>query len=89
MTRSVIFSEKAKKQLEQLQKKDQKRIIEKLEYFCSAENLLIYAKQLVGFWNATYRFRVGDLRILFDVDKYRKIIILLLIGHRREVYLWK
>lgn len=49
MTRSVVFSEKAKKQLEQLQKKDQKRIIEKLEYFCSAENPLIYAKQLVGF----------------------------------------
>ncbi len=35
---------------------------------------------------ADYRLRVGNYRILFDVDWEKKIIYILKIGHRKDVY---
>ena len=35
---------------------------------------------------ADYRMRVGDYRVLFDVDWERREIQILKIGHRRNVY---
>ena len=32
----------------------------------------------------SYRFRVGDYRIIFDIEE--KDIIVLRVGHRRELY---
>ncbi|PIU83448.1 MAG: hypothetical protein COS68_03990 [Elusimicrobia bacterium CG06_land_8_20_14_3_00_38_11] len=31
-----------------------------------------------------YRFRVGDYRVIFDVDKNN--IVILRIGHRKKIY---
>ena len=33
-----------------------------------------------------YRIRVGDYRILYFVDGKQKVIVVGLIGHRREIY---
>lgn len=32
----------------------------------------------------TYRFRIGDYRIIFDIEGEE--IVILRIGHRREIY---
>jgi mRNA interferase RelE/StbE len=34
----------------------------------------------------TYRLRVGDYRILYEIQDRRLIVYVLRIGHRREVY---
>ena len=41
--------------------------------------------RLRGFDN-TYRIRVGDYRILYEVQDQRLLIYVLRIGHRREIY---
>ena len=33
-----------------------------------------------------YRIRVGDYRIIYQVDKEEKTVLITKIGHRREVY---
>jgi mRNA interferase RelE/StbE len=33
-----------------------------------------------------YRLRVGDYRILYEVDDHRKAVTIIKIGHRRDVY---
>jgi len=33
-----------------------------------------------------YRLRVGDYRILFEVDDTTRVVTIVKIGHRREVY---
>ena len=33
-----------------------------------------------------YKLRVGDYRVIVDVDKSTKIILVLKIGHRKNVY---
>ena len=33
-----------------------------------------------------YRLRVGDYRVIYDFDRSKGVLHLLLVGHRREVY---
>jgi mRNA interferase RelE/StbE len=43
-----------------------------------------YVKKLVG--DEGYRLRVGNYRVILDLDKEKLIILVLRIGHRRNVY---
>jgi mRNA interferase RelE/StbE len=33
-----------------------------------------------------WRFRVGDYRVIFEIDASRQILIILKTGHRKEIY---
>lgn len=65
----------------------QNRITAKLSYFQNSENPLLFAKKLRGFSNR-FRFRIGDYRVIIEVRDHNVVVILLIlkIGHRREVY---
>jgi len=41
-------------------------------------------KKLSG--REAWRIRVGDYRVIYDIDDKRRIIEVVAIGHRREVY---
>jgi mRNA interferase RelE/StbE len=43
-------------------------------------------KRLIAADVAQYRIRVGDYRILYDVDEKSKTVIILRVGHRKEIY---
>ena len=59
-----------------------KRRIESLEKFPNLPQI----KQLKNHPIADYRLRVGNYRILFDVNWDDKEIYILKIGHRKDVY---
>lgn len=42
------------------------------------------AKRLVG--NESFRIRVGDYRIIYELRDSQLLVLVLRIGHRREVY---
>ena len=86
MKRSLYFSPKAKKQFLKLDAKTQQRIKRKLEYYLNSDNPLKYAKKLINSSLGMYRFRIWDYRIFFDVDEEGKIIILLFLAHRKDIY---
>lgn len=67
-----------------LDKNIQKRILEKLEFYCSQDQPLHFAEPLVHSQFGKWRFRVGGYRVLFDVEAEE--IVVLAVGHRREVY---
>jgi len=78
----VLFTDRAKKDLFQLQSDTAKQIKQRLKYF--SENPLNYAKKLKETTLGTFRFRVGDYRIIFDLVEDK--IIILRIGHRKDIY---
>lgn len=79
----IIYSPAALKSLEKLDKSIQERIISALERLrIRPESHDI--KKLVGV--PGYRFRVGDYRIIFDLDKNKFIILVLKLGHRKNIY---
>lgn len=43
-------------------------------------------KALVGKYSGLYRYRYGDYRIIYEIDKINKILIINMIGHRSDVY---
>lgn len=82
MTYEVLFSDLALKQLRKLDGEIKKRIIASLERIRIRPDA--YIRKLVG--DEGYRLRVGDYRLILDVDKGKLIILVLGIGHRKNVY---
>lgn len=78
----LIFSETATHQLHKLERVLQERIISALERIRIRPEA--YLKKLVGY--SAYRLRVGDYRIIIDLDQNKLIILVLKMGHRKNVY---
>lgn len=43
-------------------------------------------KRLKGDWSGANRYRVGDYRVIYRVDTAAKLVKILIIANRREVY---
>jgi mRNA interferase RelE/StbE len=78
----IIFSDHAKKQFGKLDKNIQERIISAIERIRIRPEA--YVTKLVD--DPGYKFRVGDYRLIMDIDKSRLIILVLKVGHRRNIY---
>lgn len=80
-----VFKPTALRDLQKLPQTLQKRIGQKLNFFRSQPNPLVFAMPLVGGGKVgQYRFRVGDWRVICDAKG--QTITILMIEHRREVY---
>ncbi len=82
MTYQVLFSDLALKQLGKLDAEVRERIITTIERIRIRPDA--YLKKLVG--DEGYRLRVGDYRVILDLDKEKLIILVLRIGHRKNVH---
>lgn len=65
----IKFTSRGKKALNKLDKNTQFRIIKKIQYFISQPDPLSASKPLVNLPPATHRFRFGDYRMAFYVEK--------------------
>jgi mRNA interferase RelE/StbE len=80
----VEISNTAEKQLKKLSKGDQKRMVAAI--LDLAENPLPKgARKLTGYEDV-YRVRVGRFRILYSFAARVLVVIVLKIGHRKDVY---
>lgn len=87
MSYSVLFTQKAKKQLSKLDRNTAKLIASWLKKNLEGcENPRIHGKALVANKAGQWRYRVGDYRILAEIRDEEVIILVLQIGHRREIY---
>ena len=75
---------KAAKELKKLPKDVGLRIISKLDFWVESGAPLIFAENLHDSTLGSYRFRIGDYRVIFDVED--ETIVVLAVGHRREIY---
>ena len=78
----IVFSRKAKKQLFKLERLIQERIISALERIKIRPES--YITKLVG--DPGYKLRVGDYRVIIDIDKSKLLVLLIKIGHRKNIY---
>ena len=79
---SIKFTKIAKKQFLKLEKKLQYRIKQSLLRIRIRPHY--YMKKLVG--SSAYRLRIGDHRIIIDIQDNNIIILVLKIDHRKSVY---
>ena len=85
MSYTIRFTPKAAKQVRKLDSAAAKRIRDFLEQKLSQlDNPRQLGKKLVNeeFW----RYRVGDYRILTNIDDDQILILIVEVAHRREIY---
>ena len=84
---TVSWQEKALKQLAKLDKPVQIKIMSFLEKkVCRLENPRHLGHQLTGTLSHFWRFRVGDYRLLCSVKDHDVTIVVVHVGHRKDIY---
>ncbi|HLC45883.1 MAG TPA: type II toxin-antitoxin system RelE/ParE family toxin [archaeon] len=79
---SIEFSELAEKQFKKLERALQDRISRALERIRVRPQ--DYLRKLVG--DPGYRLRVGDYRVIIDVQREKLLLLVIKVGHRSNVY---
>ena len=82
MTYEIIFSDKALRQLKKMERNIQVRIIAVLERIRIRPET--HVTKLVGY--PGYKLRVGDYRVIMDIDNKVIQILVLKVGHRKNIY---
>ena len=82
MNYKVVYTQTAFDDIKKLDTILRKRIKKKIEAYMSQP--LSFAKGLSHSSIGMYRWRIGNYRVVFDIDG--STIIILRIGHRREIY---
>lgn len=83
---TVDYSDKALKQLKKLDKSVSCRIVDYMDEVAELSNPRVRGKALVGNLLGMWRYRVGAFRVLCRIRDEQLIIVVVEIGHRREVY---
>jgi mRNA interferase RelE/StbE len=77
--------ESATRDLEKLNAQIARRILARLRWLATNfEN--VHPEALTGDLAGLFKFRVGDHRVIYEVIHNERIIVIHMIGHRREVY---
>ncbi|MDZ7624689.1 MAG: type II toxin-antitoxin system RelE/ParE family toxin [Ignavibacteriaceae bacterium] len=78
----ILFTKRAVKDLEKLNEDVKLRIKEKFNLLLNDPTGI--SKKLSSPSIGTYRLRVGDYRVIFDIDDDK--VVILRIGHRKDIY---
>jgi mRNA interferase RelE/StbE len=81
---SIVFTASAAREFKKLPKDLQRRISRTIDEL--AENAHPPGSKKLMSEENIYRVRAGDYRILYQVQSARLVVLVLKIGHRREVY---
>lgn len=83
----VELSKSAEKQLAKMDKSTTKNIISWIEdNLEGCENPRLHGKPLAGNRSGEWRYRIGDYRMIADIQDDRILILILEIGHRSKIY---
>jgi mRNA interferase RelE/StbE len=85
---TVEVSAFAEKQLRKLDRPIQRRLIDWLEdRIDGCKNPRHFGEPLRGEMAGLWRYRIGDFRIICEIQDQQLVVLALAVGHRREIYL--
>ncbi len=85
MAWTVEWDKRAFKELAKLDRRIQHRILQFLQDRASEDPTRL-GQSLAGIWAGLWRYRVGDYRIICDLEEDRLVILVVRVGHRSDVY---
>ena len=86
MAWTIEYDAEARKQLRRLDKYQAARILKGLEQIAALEHPKQRGKAMVGNMAGYWRYRFGDYRVIARIEDGRLVIVVVTVGHRREVY---
>ena len=83
----IVFTQRAVKELKKLDKYTSALIIGWLsKNIEGCENPRIHGKGLVENKSGQWRYRIGDYRVICEIQDNEVIVLVLEVGHRKNVY---
>jgi mRNA interferase RelE/StbE len=82
----IRFTKEADESLRKLDRQVSARILDELEEVSKLDDPRSRGKALVGNMAGLWRYRVGDYRIVCDIEDGVLLILVVDVAHRREVY---
>lgn len=80
---NIFYTEEAKSVIDRLTPKKQRQIKDAVERIAQNPSLGKHLTQeLAGMWS----YRSGDFRIIYRVEHRQLVVIILTIGHRKDLY---
>ena len=87
MAWTVRISDVAEWQLRRLDRPIQRRILDWLNNRIEGcKNPRHFGEPLKGDYAGLWRYRVGDYRIICEIQDQQIVVLVLTIGHRRQIY---
>jgi mRNA interferase RelE/StbE len=88
MSVEIEYTNKAVKALKKIEILQAGKIVKKINSYVKQDDFLTKAKKLKPPFDNLYRFRIGDYRAIFDIDKGGNITVLTIldIKHRKDIY---
>jgi mRNA interferase RelE/StbE len=87
MAWTIEFDPAALKELEKLDKSVERRILRFLrERVAKLDDPRQIGARLQGTLSGFWKYRVGDYRLICSLKSERLVVLVLRVGHRREVY---
>jgi len=87
MTWKVEFDDRARKELRKLDPQIQDRIIKWLrQNLATGKDPQRIGTSLKGRMKGLWRYRIGDYRIISQIQDENILILVIRIGHRRDIY---
>lgn len=80
----IRFKKSVKKDLQKLSKPNQKQVLDDIQQNLSQEPNK--GKALTGEFKGLYRWRIGNVRVIYEIQNKQLIVLVLKIGHRKDVY---
>jgi mRNA interferase RelE/StbE len=80
----IEITRSAEKQLRRLEREDQERVVRAI--LGLADDPLPRGSRKLSGYEDVYRIRVGRFRVIYSVSGRTLIIIILKIGHRKDIY---
>ncbi len=81
---SIEISRTAERQLNKLNRDDQRRVVRAI--LALADDPRPQGSRKLTGYDDVFRIRAGRYRVLYSVSGKKLIIIILIIGHRKDVY---
>lgn len=81
---SIEYAKSVAKDLKSLPKPLRARALDVAEDILARDPY--QGKPLTGPYKGLYRFRVGEYRIVYSIEKDRLVVLVLRIRHRKDVY---
>lgn len=86
MAWEINFAPQAAKTFRKLDKPIQRRVSRYLRELAALDDPRSRGKALVGDKSGLWRWRIGDYRVIADIYDEKVTIIILDMGHRRNIY---
>ncbi len=86
MVWTLEVSDQARKQLRKIDIRQADRVTRVMTDVAQLDDPRQRGHALVGDYAGHWRYRIGDYRVIAKIEDGRIVIVVIAVGHRREVY---